>query len=257
MAYGSDFELANTRAKDIGAENERFESASQLHAPFRSIVERSITREQTTTLETLSEAATLLPYEEVSLRALELERKKEKLQAQRESLAEEYQQQIDGIDDELRLATSLAPKSSDELVAASEKKKAKIKAEYGAAIDSEIAATDAELSALYDLGEIVWGSWEVPKVTKLHPEVVTEDLIEDFDGTTVMVDEIPVEPVLHDHNSIAEAVRREVENPDASHFIAYYLSQSVGQTVSVEQLAEFLYDVDAATQLQISNIALV
>jgi len=87
-------------------------------------------------------------------------------------------------------------------------------------------------------------AWPIPSAHHFKSEKGKERV-------QVELDELPVEPQLTEHGSrLLQAMReRHIDEPDASKYIALYLMENAGKTVSVRDLGNFLYTDEVRAEI--------
>lgn len=239
-----DFEAANQLADGINDQNVRSARIfSDLEDPdFQYIAQEALQLEQAQTLAQLSEYAQELPYAELSKRYLsvleQLGRATQKLAAVQHETSEAAIH-YDALADR---TIELAPLSEERARGLADEKKQQLIGSSVLAIEQKISDLHAEKQGLEDLYEVAGNAWPIPQGPELDDEPGEE--------TTVVLDEIPVEPVLQDGNVGVEGLlERHVDAPEASQWTVIYLIDQAERVVTVQDLYEFLYSPEVVEQV--------
>lgn len=240
LPYDGEFVRARDYSQRISDQNSNYSIADGLGDPgFTNIVKKGIRNTQSATLDTLNEAALLLPYREIGQTDVAIEREISELHSQLETVSEQTEAAFAEIDAITEQAIGLSPNSEKELRALAAKRKKEVRQTATNDLQSRLDLIIAERDNLASLAHISGEAWPVPQVARFD----SGKTVTTFDDSTIeIVDEIPVEPVPQDHiHETVNEVKRQVDNPEASDFIVYFLSQRKGQVVTVDELSEFLY----------------
>ncbi len=102
------------------------------------------------------------------------------------------------------------------------------------ALAAEIEECEAREKALEDLTGL-GRSWELPLVLYARSEYLEQ--------MQLVLDEMPVEPKLStvEHDKFKALTERHIDQPEATRYTALYLTEHPGMTVTVGELASFLY----------------
>lgn len=231
----------------LDAQNSSYAQSNGLEVEsLKTIVQSEITDRQVDALHELISLAPSSFYENIGALSLNASKELEEARERVNIMNATTQTQIDHLHKSVKLAVDLAPGKKIELEEAGDIEIAKIRNAISAVAIDELLQKSSDADTDF---EKYGKAWPIP--VSLTPQdrvdlytLIEEEgnLVEDDKVSWVNVDIIPVTPEERIHQAeVADSARRTVENAEASNFITYYLAEKVGQVVTVDELARFLY----------------
>ncbi len=237
--------------QDIFDQNRRFDRTGVLtYEELKQLTRVGISDEQIDTFQNLLEKAQVLDYEGRARAALDLERQIALIDEQIAALTSISER----LQDEVELAAELAPRKTDEIHEFGEHEKERSDRMRRSHLLAQRALTCKKLDETnYSLANYYSEAWAIPKAISPEDRALLFDLVagEEFDTKDI----IPLTPDEKMHQAdIVEHVKRTIEAPGASEFIAAYLADQTDRVVTVEQISRLLYIADVDGESHRSNV---
>lgn len=119
--------------------------------------------------------------------------------------------------------------------------------ELAAARVERIQSTQAELSILYSQMESLGAAWAIPQAIAPDERSALYEAVKEQEESDIIVDILPVTPEKISRMSVlVERAKYQIENPDLSKQVLFYLREEMGKTVTVEDLIRFCYSLEDA-----------
>jgi hypothetical protein len=232
------FEQKNQLADQLADTNLRTQAIPELgDAEFEAIATEALTEEQQGIYDQLT-AGDMSQYEDVvaDLRAKEsiVEDLETQIADARNVMTEEQKRYDDLV---TKLAT-IAPLGESKAKELAERRKGEIELANVAAAREQLAEAELDVIDASDLFVLAGKAWPIPLLA-VRGVAKTEE----FEGDIDSVDEIPIDPVLRksDQERVDGIRNRNIDAPEASAYITFFLADNSGKVVTVDELVGFLY----------------
>lgn len=228
------FVEASEHVANLSDQNRRFDLIPEVtDADLKAVATEWLAVEQQNTLAYLQANANSAPYRQLGQRLLELEEASRPSDEQRAQI----QASKEAIDREVEFVIQIAPLGEEQTRQMAEEKKQALDGELESmGPPPEVLEEQVALNALF---EMMSEPWPVPKATSLDAIISSNREI-----IRQIIDEIPVEPTLAEHQSPDVRAAREAHSiyeRELTNKIINFLADNSGRVISVRELCEAMY----------------
>lgn len=236
-------ESINIHKDQIVEQNGRYFASGDLkNNRLLRIVQSDIETEQIDSFHNLLKTSLQVPYEVIGERALELGTMLEHISDDGIDVDDKSRARLGQLNNDVELAVQLAPRRAEDIKRIEAEEREKLRDKLLEQVRGDVEEAYKNLG---DFGD----AWPIPAAINPEDRALLYDMFMESNKQTeaneFTEDIIPITPEERIHQAeVAERAKRSIENPEASQYLTYYFAERVGEIVTVEQLARFLYVAD-------------